>query len=452
MKKLMLIGMMAVAGAVTARPPNYDESKVAPYTLEDPLTFADGRKLKSAADWPARRKEILEIFAREMYGQPPPPPETVVTELIEEGATLGGLAIRRQYKMWFKVDKSGPMIDWIVFLPNRIQDMKPKNGKAPPCENEQKVPVILFLNYRGNQELVTDPEVVFPANIWVRNNKSLDCQDHKPDFEKTRGRMRRTNQTSVFPLETIIARGYAVMSACYGQVSPDVEERDVKAGTPRETAYTGVFTLWPKRDESRDDNTTALGAWAWALSRGLDLAERIPEIDATKSVATGCSRLAKTALIAAARDERFAVCVPNQTGGGGVPLAKRDYGENVSTEMNMFHHWYCKAYNKYVDNEQAMKFDQHLLVAAIAPRALLVEGFNQGWFDAKGEWLSCRAASQVWEFLGKEGLPKGDFPDNYDRSRIGSTFGYVRRGGQHGLSGYDWLWMLDFADKAFSEE
>ena len=99
----------------------------------------------------------------------------------------------------------------------------------------------------------------------------------------------------MFPLETILARGYAVMSACYGQVSPDVEERDVKNGTPRETAYTGVFTLWPKRDESRDDNTTALGAWAWALSRGLDLAERIPEIDATKSVATGCSRLAKTA-------------------------------------------------------------------------------------------------------------------------------------------------------------
>ena len=202
----------------------------------------------------------------------------------------------------------------------------------------------------------------------------------------------------MFPLETILARGYAVMSACYGQVSPDVEERDVKQGTPRETAYTGVFTLWPKRDESRDDNTTALGAWAWALSRGLDLAERIPEIDATKSVATGCSRLAKTALLAAARDERFAVCVPNQTGGGGVPLAKRDYGENVSTEMAMFHHWYCKAYNKYVDNEQAMKFDQHLLVAAVAPRRILVQGFNSGWFDTKGEFLSCRAASPAWEF------------------------------------------------------
>ena len=151
MKKLILAGMMALAGAVAARPPNYDESKVAPYTLEDPLAFADGRKLKDVSDWPARRKEILDIFAREMYGQPPPAPETVVTELVEEGQTLDGLGIRRQYKMWFKADKSGPVIDWIVFLPNQITGLSPKKkGNVPVCENACKVPVILFLNYRGN--------------------------------------------------------------------------------------------------------------------------------------------------------------------------------------------------------------------------------------------------------------------------------------------------------------
>ena len=451
MKKLLLLGMAALAGSLAARRPNYDESKVAPYTLEDPLTFADGRKLDSAAEWPARRNEILDIFAREMYGQPPPAPEAVVTELAEEGQTLDGLGIPRQYKMWFKADKSGPVIDWIVFLPNRIAGLSPtRNGNVPVCENPRKVPVILFLNYRGNQELVTDPEVTFPENIWVRDNKALDCENHKPDFEKTRGRQRRTGGTTVFPLEMILARGYAVISACYAQVSPDVEERDVKQGTPREMAYTGVFTLWPPRDESRDDNTTAIGAWAWALSRGLDLAERIPEIDAAKSVATGCSRLAKTALLAAARDERFAVCVPNQTGGGGVPLAKRDYGENVSTEMAMFHHWYCKAYGKYADNEQSMKFDQHLLIAAVAPRALLIEGFNSGWFDTKGEYLAARAASPVWEFLGRKGLPKGEFPANYDTSLVGELLGYVRRGGQHGISAIDWIWTLDFADRAFT--
>ena len=53
------------------------------------------------------------------------------------------------------------------------------------------------------------------------------------------------------------------------------------------------------------DIAAKLGAWAWALSRGLDLAETIPEVEARRSVATGSSRLAKAALLAFARDERF---------------------------------------------------------------------------------------------------------------------------------------------------
>ena len=439
-----VLGVLLALGA-RARKPNYDEAKVSPYTLEDPLTFADGRKLKDASEWPARRAEIVKIFEREMFGRTPPPPEAVVTEMFEEGATLDGLGIRRQYHMWFRKDKTGPRVDWILFLPNRITGLSPKmeSGRVV-CENTEKCPVVLFLNYRGNHELVTDPEIPVQQG-WCRDGKKFFVENHKVS-EKTRARARRTDNSSPFPIETILARGYAVLSACYCEMSPDVE---VRLGDKEEDAYTGLFDLWPKRDPNATDNITAIGAWAWGLSRGLDLAFTIPEIDATKSVATGCSRLAKTPLLACSRDERFAVCVPNQTGGGGVPLAKRDYGENVSTEMASFPHWYCKAYNKYVDNEQAMKFDQHLLVASIAPRRILVEGFNSGWFDTKGEWLSCQAASPVWEFLGKPGLPKGDFPANFDTRCIGTYLGYVRRGGQHGLSGHDWNWALDFADKAF---
>ena len=444
-KKKIIVVVALLAAVAFAREPNYDEASVAPYMLEDPLTFADGRKLRDASEWPSRRKEILGIFAREMYGVEPPAPEAVVTELKEDGATLAGLAIRRQYRMWFKPDKSGPFIDWLLVLPNRIAGEKTKSidGRIA-CENSAKVPVVLMLNYPGNHAVLDDAEVPLTEGGWFRADG--ESRDHEPK-ESDRGVLRRSQMRTTVPAEFIVSRGYAFLTACYAQVSPDVE---VRKGDKEELAYSRVFELWGKRDESRTDNTTALGAWAWALSRGLDLAEMIPEIDAKRCVATGSSRLGKAALLASARDERFAVCVPNQTGGGGVPLAKRNFGENVSTEMATFPHWYCKAYAKYIDNEQTMKFDQHLLVAAIAPRSLLVEGFNAGWFDAKGEWLSCRAASPVWEFLGKEGLPKGDFPENYDLSRIGSSLGYVRRGGQHGLSGYDWLWMLDFADKALA--
>ena len=71
---------------VFVRDANYDESKIAPYTLEDPLRFVDGRAV-TKENWPERRREILGIFAREMYGAEPPPPAAVVTELVDEKVT-----------------------------------------------------------------------------------------------------------------------------------------------------------------------------------------------------------------------------------------------------------------------------------------------------------------------------------------------------------------------------
>ena len=422
---------LAVCGAF-ARPVNYDEAKVAPYTLEDPLAFADGTPLRSAADWPKRRAEILEIFAREMYGVEPPRPEAVVTETIEKGGTLAGLGVREQVRMWFRADKSGPHVDWLI--------VRPKHAKAP-------VPVIVFLNYYGNHELLTDKEVVL-SDAWLTNEREglIEITENRTT-ERQRGRLRRTDQRYTFPIETIVARGYAVMTAACGEIAADP---DYKTDDMEKLPYEkGVVPLWGPRDEARTDNPTTLGAWAWGLSRGLDLAVRHDDLDATRAVVTGCSRLGKAALLAAARDERFAVCVPNQTGNGGVPLAKRDYGENVFREIEMFPHWFCKAYRKYVDNEKAMAFDQHLLLAAVAPRHLLVQGFDRPWFDPKGEWLSCKAASPAWTFLGKPGLPDVVEPACFSTKAIGPVLGYVRRKGQHGISGYDWQWILDFADGAF---
>ena len=415
-------------------PVNYDKSKIAKYELEDPLTFVDGSKVKDASDWARRRGEILGIFAREMYGAEPPKPDTLVTELLDERVTAAGFAIRRRYRMSFRADGSGPAVEWAVWLP--------RHARKP-------VPVISFLNYRGNHELTDDPDVPVPT-AWVRNGTYV--KGHRAS-EATRGQMCRTDADTVLPLQTILARGYAVMSACYCEVSPDPVHDETDPRYFQDTfAFTGVFSLWGARDPDRTDNTTSVGAWAWALSRGLDLAGRIPEIDARRAVVTGCSRLGKAALLAAARDERFAVCVPVQCGGGGACLAKRDYGENVNTEVHLFSHWYCKAYAKYAaDPARTLTFDQHLLLACVAPRALLVEGYDtHPWMDTEGEFLACRAAAPVWAFLGKGTMPDVPFPATYDTSAIGADMGFVCRTEQHGIAACDWNWMLDFADHSFN--
>lgn len=423
---LVFRGVVAQGGGIAARSPNYDRSKIAPYTLEDPLAFLDGRKVMKES-WPLRRKEILDIFAKEMYGAEPPTPEALVTELVNEKVgAVEGLATRRQYLMRFRADRSGPVVNWIVWIP--------RQAKKP-------VPIISFLNYQGNHELVPDADIPMP-DVWLPEQSDGSVENHRP-VEKRRGVWQNPGNNAVLPLREILCRGYAVMSACYGEVScdPHPGQRD---------AFDRVFELWGPRDPKRTDNITSLGAWAWALCRGLDLAERMPEVDAKRSVVTGYSRLGKAALIAAARDERFAVCVPNQTGGGGAPLAKRDYGENISTETISYPHWYCRAYGKYAaDPAKLLTFDQHLFLASIAPRALLVEGFNMAWFDTEGEFLAAQAASPVWELLTGSGMPKVSWPGPNSTSAVGHRLGYVWRTGAHGLSASDWKWLLDFADGVF---
>lgn len=416
---------------------NYDESKVGNYPLPDIFTFANGKKVKTKAQWAERRKEILDIFEREMYGQMPTAPDDIVLETIEQGNTMGNYATRRQVRMWFNKDKSGPKVDWLIISPNHL---------------EGPVPTIMFLNYEGNHTLLTDKEILINEG-WQRNNESFYIFNHKAD-ERSRGMRLDPNQRSIVPVNMLVASGYAVVTACYAEISPDPNEGDKDENgisLQQEFAYSGIFDLWGKRDEKRDDHTAALAAWGWVLMRGMDMIEKDAQLDEKRVLLTGSSRLAKAAMLASAFDERFPVVVLNQTGGGGVPLQKHYFGENVATMTRQFKHWYCTAFAKYANNEANLPFDQHMLLACIAPRALMVQGFDEKWFDTKGEFLAMKAASPVWEFLGAEGLPDVEWPAAYDKSAIGSTLGYFHRDNLHGIAAIDWVWMLEFANKVFEK-
>ena len=379
---------------------NYDETKAGvlgkDYTLEDPLAFADGRRVRTADDWAARRREILDVFEREVYGRLPPPPGEMSFDVTKEKTSEDRFATIRRYRQYFHNDKSGPVIDWIVVLPRHAKG---------------KVPVFLHLNYAGLDKI----------------------------------EIKRTNHYDL-PWDMLVANGYAFMSACYTQITGDGEKRG--------GFFNGVCELWGRRDFAKTDNPGSLMIWAWGLMRGLDLAERIPEIDAARNVVIGSSRLGKAALLAAAYDERFAVCIPNQTGAVGVQLMKRDYGETLKGQRLSVPHWYCRNVWKYKDAPRSQPFDQHLLLACIAPRALLLECYHKKWFDPKGEWMAARAASPVWEHLTGKGLggethAPEEWPEPYSDALVRPPFGYVRRTECHGLSPYDWKWTMDFSDRVF---
>ncbi len=404
---------------------NTDESKVGPYSLEDPLRFADGRPVLSAPEWRERRGEILSLFEREMYGRIPDSCP-VYLDSLEGGSTLAGFGRRKQVRMWFDDARTGPHIDWLILY---------------PAQAREPVPAVILLNYYGNHTIVSDPQVLVPE-CWLDDSKTYRISGNRAS-EEGRGLFQDRNLLTVYPVDMILARGYAFVTACYGDVSPDPEDPELQ----KQIALQGVFDLWP--DSGKEGGPRSLGAWAWALMRGMDMIEADPALDASRVLLTGSSRLGKAALLAGAYDERFAAVVLNQTGGGGVPLAKRDFGEHVRSESARFTHWFSPAYAKYAGCEAStMPFDQHLLVSCIAPRPLLVEGFDNPWFDTRGEFLCLEAASPVWRFLGAEGLPDVDWPDDYDTSAIGPVLGYVRRDQGHGIAAIDWTWLLDFADRA----
>ena len=276
------VALATLAGSAVARPGNYEESTVPPFTLEDPLAFADGRKLKGPEEWPARRAEILRIFEKGMYGRMPPKPEHMVAELTDEKVTMSGFAVRRRVRQFFKEDKSGPFIDWLVLRPRYASTT---------------APVIVFLNSIGAIQLLPDNDLSVSDGYCEANGGREKWA--AANLEKLRGQWCNPDNRNFWPIGEIIARGYAVMTACYFDIAPDSDKKNERATKWRRRC----FDLWPAWDESAPDNTKSLMAWAWGLCRGLDLAEQEPGIDAKRAVVTGCSRLGKAALIAGAFDD-----------------------------------------------------------------------------------------------------------------------------------------------------
>ena len=391
---------------------NYDESKVGAYTLPDPLLFKDGRRVRTARDWNRRRREILELFATNVYGHNPKPPKTIKYEIVDvDQGALGGKAVRKQVTIYFSSAKDAPKQDLLLYLPARTR--KP-------------VPVILTLNFAGNQSVIHDPGVKLPT-IWTW--KTHERQQATAD---SRGR------DEEFEVDRILGRGYAFATICYQDIEPDFKEGYVHGIRPR--------FLKPAQTKPAPDDWGAIGAWSYGLSRAMDYLEKDKDVDAKRVAIMGHSRLGKTVLWAGALDERFAMVISSCSGEGGASLARRNYGETVTSLIAGFPYWFAENLQKYADHVDQLPVDMHELIALIAPRPVYVTGAEEDrWGDPKGEFLACVAAGPVYRLLGKQDLGTDQVPPL--NTPILHTIAYHIRAGKHEVTRFDWDQFLAFADQ-----
>ena len=245
-----------------------------------------------------------------------------------------------------------------------------------------------------------------------------------------------------WPWERIIDRGYAVITMCYHDIYPD--------GRGQKMIDNSIISLFPdyQQREILSDSWGAIGAWAWGSSRLVDYLETQRWVDKKKIAIMGHSRQGKAALWAGAQDERFKVVISNDSGCSGAALAKRVYGENVDRIMTTLEWWFCPAYKLYANNEAAMPFDQHELIALMAPRHVYVASAQEdNWADQKGEFLATAYATPAYELYGMKGL--GTFEHPGIHQPIMTDVGYHIRAGKHDVTDYDWDRFMDFCDLHF---
>ena len=190
-----------------------------------------------------------------------------------------------------------------------------------------------------------------------------------------------------------------------------------------------------------------LGAIAWGHSRVLDYLESVEAIDAQRVAIMGHSKNGKAALWTAAQDERFALAISAQSGCAGAALWRRRSGETLQKMVTRFPYWLCRNAWKFVNQEDDLPVDQHMLLALIAPRPVYVaSGIDDTWADPRGEFASAFHASEVYRLLGKRGLTSPTFP-KLDEALLDGEVGYHCREGQHSVEEYDWDLFIKFCEK-----
>jgi len=397
---------------------NYDETKANPYpNLPVLLVMKNGKNVTTSAQWTARRNELLDLFAENVYGKYPAhiPAVTWKVESTRETDVSGVHAIVKH--IVGHVDNSAYPAITVDIAADVV---------TPAATRGSKVPVII-----GGGALRAfnfTPRPAAPGQVVHRMSMPAD----PPDSAKL-----------------LLQAGWGFVARASNEV-----QADNGAGLDK-----GIIGLVNHGQPRSLDDWGVLRAWAWADSRIVDYLQTDADVDGARVGVMGHSRGGKAALVAMVDDPRIAIGFISSSGAGGADLYRRNYGETMGNLCgDQEFHWFAGNFLRYCavgHTANEMPVDSHEFIALVAPRLVFIGGGalitdpeyapGDAWQDAQGMFMAAAAASPAWKLLGFEGLGTTTFPPMntfIDTGRI------AFRQHQYGHTpAPNWPYFLEFAQK-----
>jgi hypothetical protein len=150
-------------------------------------------------------------------------------------------------------------------------------------------------------------------------------------------------------------------------------------------------------------NVGYYSAWSWGISRlidGIEIVQDELNANINRIAVTGCSYAGKMALFGGAFDERIALTIVQESGGGGINSWRvSETIGNVEKIDNTNYSWFKQSMKTEFQGQVGLlPHDHHELMAMIVPRALLVLGNPPfTWLGDESGYVACRAAEEVYK-------------------------------------------------------
>ncbi len=229
------------------------------------------------------------------------------------------------------------------------------------------------------------------------------------------------------PKTSVIVTG----DACWAQPNPDVVVAACKAGVALAWFNRCEVAADPPNAICATEGMAAIAAWAWAFQRANDVLIQDLGFHAGAIAVTGHSRGGKAALLAGALDQRIGLTAANNSGtlGAGSSSVVGEGSESVAELAQSFPHWVSAAFHPRAIDGALPAHDQHVLLAAIAPRRLLItQALGDAWANPDGTRHSIARARMVYTAMGAP-----------------SALRAIWREGGHAQTPADWQAVIDAA-------